>query len=988
MMCDLFSDICKPDITDISDLPLMKYESSLCVILQNIRSSSRNADEFFSSISSLPPCYQEIICLSETWHKFGNIGSITGYKVYENSSGHNKSSGVGLLVKDNLSSERFITYSEKIHSRNCDLVTACINTGNMIQAKLIYTTVMYRSPSGCKADFLNIWKDLLEESCGKNLKSIITGDFNINILKTNDTWVDDFKEITSNFGFRILTTSVTRKGIGTPSSLDLIITNIVCNTFTNIIDLDITDHYTVLTSFDINTSRKVLSNKKFSKYIDFKKVTTYLSNYDFTESLIFDDPNDSLLCIIDIINKELTRNTSFKKIKVGRFAEIKQKWMSTSLLRSLKRKNKIKYKLNKNPGNSTLALKYIKYRNILNSLMKNAKRKYYDDLFKKNENNKGKLWKNIKSLTSNNDENSVGCLPNLWDGENKHWITGEKNIADYVNNFFTRFEEDLLNEDDFRKSCKKECESIFLKPTNISEICLIMNSLSNSKATSYDNLSNRLIKSIPSLIPILVTIGNRILESGIFPSCLKKGIIVTKFKGGAKDQIANYRPITILSPLAKIFEKLLAVRMEDYLKRRNLLNKNQFAFRKGIGTEEALHTLADALKEARDRNKYTIAATVDLEKAFDNISHKALLIKLEAMGFRGNCYSLLSSYLHRREIFTKVGDSISNVNFLKRGVPQGSVLGPLLFNIFLFDLRSEVNDIQMINYADDNLTFGSGNNLLNLSLKIQRQINALNDWYKWNKLKINVLKCKIIIFGSKRNLKKAPKLVFTMNGVVIEECTEVKYLGLTFDSSLSWKNHIVNKLNECSYFFPTFYRLRKILNFDTLLKIFNALYMSKLTYGLSIYGATYKSTLSKINLNIKNIMRIICFKKKHEHIYPTMKSFGVRNIYQQHLIECCRILRCILNQNWNANCKQIIFNKYVSKGNFDLRKNKNYLVEIPKFHNDFGKFKLYNRLCYFINFAYSKNINLLELDYGNKCNKTTLIDFVMNFVKIDVHNIF
>lgn len=475
--------------------------NGLNIILQNIRSVNRNVDAFFLTLQSLDETLQDVIAVTETWSKLGNIPYISGYQVFENSSDLNKSSGVGMIIKNIFEPERYYTNVEKLNRKTMDIVTARIRT-HKYQAEndTIIISTIYRSPNINKEHFINDLKEIMEELQKGKKKAIIMGDMNINTENKNNSY---FKEVINNSGYRIINSVTTRKGKNRGSVLDLILTNIMCNTSTDTLETHITDHNTILSNFDIQTNDNDTKNEIKKEKVDYKNVIKNLEKTDFSMALNLENPNNSLRYIIEIINREIKENTKLLLIKHKRYEGIKQPWMENSILKSLRKKNKMKNKLNRNPDNKILENKYKKYRNIFNSITKNLKRKHFDLLLQKNENNPKKTWEIINNLMDRKDGKLMNGPKVLRDENKRSEIINDKEIANYANCYYTRMEEEEINEIEIKSFLKQEKSTIFMEPISENEMRNNLRMLSSSTAVGYDKISNKLLKNLPNLVNIV-----------------------------------------------------------------------------------------------------------------------------------------------------------------------------------------------------------------------------------------------------------------------------------------------------------------------------------------------------------------------------------------------------------------------------------------------------------------------------------------------------
>ena len=310
-----------------------------------------------------------------------------------------------------------------------------------------------------------------------------------------------------------------------------------------------------------------------------------------------------------------------------------------------------------------------------------------------------------------------------------------------------------------------------------------------------DNIPLHIVKSCkPDIVEVLTHIINTSMAEGTFPDTLKIAKIIPVFKSGDSKSISNYRPISILTSFSKIFEKIIAVRLRDYINRNNILNERQFGFRTGLSTCMALLQLVDELTDSVDKNKVTAGVFIDLAKAFDTIDHGILLKKLQHYGIRGVALSFFRSYLCCRKQYVLLNETKSELLTITCGVPQGSILGPILFLIFINDLNTVSSKLKTIMFADDTNLFSTGNSIDAVEQQLITELILINTWFQANLLSLNVTKTSFIIFGRNKNLTAN----IYINKVLIQRQHDTKFLGIILSADLKWDKHIDIVTNKVS----------------------------------------------------------------------------------------------------------------------------------------------------------------------------------------------
>ena len=417
-----------------------------------------------------------------------------------------------------------------------------------------------------------------------------------------------------------------------------------------------------------------------------------------------------------------------------------------------------------------------------------------------------------------------------------------KDPLDYINTKHLDSDENYLRK--LEKVSKNELQKLIL-------------SLNVKKSSGYDGISNAMIKrTCDVIVPHLLTLYNACLMQGTFPNIFKIAKVIPLFKGGDRDNVNNYRPISLLPALAKLFEKLISLRILDYLDQHDVLSPHQFGFRKKFGTEYAITDMVEKLLSNMDSKWHTCSIFLDLAKAFDSVSHDILLKKLHKNGIRDEALLLLTSYLDSRIQFTALNQTLSTNIFIKYGVPQGSILGPLLFLLYINDLP-EASAFYIKLFADDTFLCLQNSDLSKLEIDVNVELRKVCEWLASNKLTLNVSKSKYMITSANRRI--TPNLNIYINEELMEECDSYKYLGVMIDKNLTWKEHIQYVCKKVSKSCGYLAKLRHCVSTDTLISIYYALVHSYVRYGISSWGCATDTALQPLISLTNRIVRIITF---------------------------------------------------------------------------------------------------------------------------------
>jgi hypothetical protein len=394
-----------------------------------------------------------------------------------------------------------------------------------------------------------------------------------------------------------------------------------------------------------------------------------------------------------------------------------------------------------------------------------------------------------------------------------------------------------------------EDELFYFRPVTSEEVNKVILSMPNNKAPGYDKVPVKVIKNcLPEILDTVTTLINLSFKSNTFPCEWKKAVVIPHLKEGDHEEADNNRPISLLPVLSKIAERLALIQFTEYLVEKQRLTNHQSGNRKLCSTETISLLITDHIFRAMDEKKITTMVLIDLSKAFDSICHERLLQKLQNVGASSSSVDWFQSYLSNRYQVTHIGQSTSTSLLVRHGVPQGSILGPLLFTIYMNDLPKVVSNCNVESYVDDTKKFIS----FSLSevdlgmLSLSQDLRNIAEWCCSNKLLINPTKTEFMIFGMEKSIKNLPNLSIPFLGEILTPVTVCKDLGLTLDATLTFDDHINLLTSTLTSSLCQINRVRHLFDKNALLVMINCLVFSKLYYCSTVWSGTTQKNIKKV----------------------------------------------------------------------------------------------------------------------------------------------
>jgi hypothetical protein len=875
-----------------------KYKKSRSYFHLNCRGLSSNWDKFYNLVCDIHTDNFAFDCIgiSEVFRcdRDQRIGLPGYHNIITRCRGENDDcrGGVALFIKETIDFKIRNDLSVFIpHVYESVVVEILPQSG-----KKIIVAVIYRPNTAPRADmdlFTTTLHGIIDQINMENKLGVIMGDMNVDLLKysshdATDTYVDGI--FSRGFIPRIL--KPTRVTHTSATLIDHVITNDISHSSTSgIIINDVADHFAIfyISTSTLNNTKSQIKQTRLVTEQNIAIFKSHLANIDFASVMHATCPNEAYDTFFNLYKQSFNQSFPLRNFTISQKAIKREQWMTSGLVISSRNKSRLYTKKLKKPTEDNINA-YKTYVKIFNKLKRRAKIIYFKTSIDENKHNTKQLWKILKQAIGK--ENNKSNFPHSFIVENET-VSDEDAIAKGFNTFFANIGYNIShNVPQSRKPFDKymphhNVKSIFLDPVHPMDVINVTRKLKPKTSSGSDGVSTKLlIKTIDEIVNPITHIINISLQTGIFPNELKCAKVIPIHKSGDPSILNNYRPISLLSSFSKLLERIMYNKMMKFLTTNDILYKHQYGFRPKHSTIHPVIHLLNHCAEANNTipSKYTLATFCDLSKAFDTISHRILLHKLNIYGIRGVANKWIESYLHNRSQFVEINSHKSPNLPIKCGVPQGSILGPLLFLIYINDISNSTNG-NILSFADDTTIFLSDFDPVQLFIRANACISDIFDWFCANKLSLNTRKTNYMLIQPSKKKYDFSNLNISVNGNMLSRENCCKFLGIYIDESLSWRKHSKYINSKISRSLFAMKQAKVFLPKESLRTLYFSLINSHIVYGILAWGNAKHDILNKTHLLQKRALRAIHNKQYNSHTDPLFKQSMILKLSDLHELE-------------------------------------------------------------------------------------------------------
>jgi endonuclease/exonuclease/phosphatase family metal-dependent hydrolase len=811
---------------------------------------------------------------------------ISGFNVERRDSERKHETGLLVYINESVQAKRV----PHLENHNVESIWLEIS---LKKTAPILVGFIYRNPEE-RVDWMDKFTTMMDSVILESKEYLLLGDFNIDLLKPNKGWQTKY-ELCNLEQLITIPTRVT-------ATSETLIDHVYVNNTRNIVEVCVpvygcSDHYPVCVTWNKKgvkipkPGHKTITYRSFKNFVEDAFISDLISS-KVNRVYNYSDPEDALAFWHEEFIRVYDKHAPLQTKRVKHYN--KPGWLDEELQEAIKTRDY--YKKIKNEK------EYKIQRNLVTSMKRTKMKTYFSALVEAKENSKN-IWKALNQLTNKNKQSTL--IRDITPEElNNHFTT----IADQVIQNDKTKDNDLIKLQEFCKT--KNVKTILEIPfITVNEVFQALMHMKQTNTRGLDGLDGKILKiAAPYIADSLTYIYNMCIDKSYIPKLFKQAKVIPLHKSGDTSNPSNYRPISILSNLSKPLEKHINKHLNAHLDNNQLLHCSQSGFRANHSCHTALTSLTEQWLNSINDNKFCGALFVDFAKAFDVIDHDLLLKKLRYYSISENTILLLKSFLIDREQTVFINKLKSNPQLIKYGVPQGSVLGPLLFSIYINDLPLHITD-KCEMFADDTTLHSSAVDVDSLSVSLQRSADELQNWSEHNHMALNAKKTEVMLITTRQkrqNLKASfPKIKISNQN--LEEVSHHKVLGVIIDNNLSWSNHIQHLCKKVSKKTYQLSRMKHFLNEHARKIFFTAHIQSAIDYASTLWDAASGNIMKPLNSLHRRAIKSVLLKSKIDH--TDYKQLGILPLNQRLQLNKLLFVHKVINKKAPTTlCSQLKFN--------------------------------------------------------------------------------
>ena len=769
--------------------------------------------------------------------------SIPGYSILRRDSKANNETGLIIYINDILS------YKHLSHLDQPGVEAVWLEIG-FSKSTPILVGFCYRNPAS-RVDWVHAFTAMMDNVVFESKELILLGDFNIDLQKPNSQWTYNL----DTYNLHQLIKLPTRVTQNSATLIDHIYVSETRHAIETCVPIsNISDHYPVCVTWSKKGVKIPKIGHKTIRYRCFTSFNEQLFLQDLLSSplsSVYDktDPEDALNFWIDSFVSIYNKHAPYKRKRVKSFP--KPKWFSKELQEAIYLRDFLKRHGQHEESK--------KLRNAINSHKRAAKKKYFQDLLS-DKNNSKSTWSAINQLTNKTSNPKHHVNINISAEQlNDHFST----IAEKIVTTNQKSRSNTL--DKLREFClsKNIQGKLDIPLMSVTDVYNALKHLKQSGTRDLDGLDTKILRlAAPIITTSLTYVFNLCITKSTFPNAFKIAKVIPLYKSGDSSNPSNYRPISIVSVLAKPLEKHINKHLLLHLDKYNLLHPSQSGFRKKHSCQTALTSLVEQWLSNINNDEFNGVIFVDFKKAFDVIDRNLLLRKLALYGMSDCVMDLLSSYLSNRQQCVSVDAHTSSLSTMKHGIPQGSVLGPILFSLYINDLPLCIKALCEL-FADDTSLHDHHIDLNTLHASLQNSLDNLTDWTEMNHMALHPDKTKFMLITTRQKRQNIVSHFhpLTVQGTTIEEVQKHRVLGVIIDNNLSWTPHVKSLCKKISIKTFQLSKIKHFVNFHARKIFFHAHIQSLIDYGSTLWDSASKNCLKPLHSLYKRSLKLILLKR-------------------------------------------------------------------------------------------------------------------------------